>query len=122
MTAKQGSAIAIAMLGAIALALSNGPASAQVSGNDRGASDRSARTAGADAFAQAQPKPKPRTRITITPRYYPYRTQTLDYPPPYDIEYPGPGFVRQCKARLVQEARPSGTVIVPATRCWWERG
>src|SRR5215475_12084189 len=106
MTAKQGCAIAVAVLGAIAVALSSGSASAQVAG------DQGARIAGADAFAQAQPKPRPRTRITVTPRYYPYRTQTLDYPPPYDIEYPGPGYVRQCKARLVQEARPSGTVIV----------
>jgi hypothetical protein len=30
--------------------------------------------------------------------------------------------VRQCVARLVQENRPSGTVVVPRMWCWWERG
>src|SRR5215831_6710129 len=73
----------------------------------------------ANAFAQAEPKPeRPRTRIRVTP-LYPYRRESLPYPPPYDIEYPGPGFVRQCAAWLAPEARPSGTVIVPRSRCWW---
>ena len=82
------------------------------------ASDRSAKVGSIDALAQA---PRPRTRIRVTPRY-PYRTQSLPYPTPYDIEYPGPGFVRQCAAWLAPEARPSGTVIVPRSRCWWARG
>jgi hypothetical protein len=74
------------------------------------------------AHAQVQPKPKRApTRLRVTPRC-PYRTVALDYPPPYDCEFPGPGFVRQCSARLVQEFRPSGTVIVPRMQCWWERG
>jgi hypothetical protein len=75
----------------------------------------------ANAFAQAEPKPeRPRTRIRVTP-LYPYRRESLPYPPPYDIEYPGPGFVRQCTSWLAPEHRPSGTVIVPHSRCWWER-
>jgi hypothetical protein len=73
------------------------------------------------AFAQAEPKRSPPARLRVTPRY-PYRTQSLPYPPPYDIEYPGPGFVRQCRSWLVPENRPSGAVIVPRMRCWWERG
>jgi len=74
------------------------------------------------ALAQAQLKPKrPPTRVRVTPRCL-YRTETLDHPPPYDCEFPGPGYVRQCTARLVQEYRPSGTVIVPRMQCWWERG
>jgi hypothetical protein len=82
-----------------------------------------ARTVGAaTALAQAEPRPpRPRTRIRVTP-LYPYRTESLPYPPPYDIEYPGPGFVRQCRSWLAPEHRPSGTVIVPHSRCWWERG
>ena len=72
------------------------------------------------AHAQAAPK-RARTRIRVTP-LYPYRLQTLPYPTPYEYEFPGPGFVRQCTAQLVQEYRPSGTVVVPVTRCWWERG
>jgi hypothetical protein len=72
------------------------------------------------AHAQARSKRAP-TRLRVTPRC-PYRAVALDHPPPYDCEFPGPGFVRQCSARLVQEYRPSGTVIVPRMQCWWERG
>ena len=35
---------------------------------------------------------------------------------------PGPNAVRQCRFWLAQEFRPSGTVIVPRQRCWWEQG
>jgi hypothetical protein len=28
---------------------------------------------------------------------------------------------RECSFRLVQEFRPSGTVVVPRERCWWAR-
>jgi hypothetical protein len=91
------------------------PASAQH--RDRGRSIGPGR-----ALAQAEAKPQhARTRIRITP-LYPYRRESLPYPPPYDIEYPGPGFVRQCRSWLAPEYRPSGTVIVPHSRCWWERG
>jgi hypothetical protein len=45
-----------------------------------------------------------RTRITV----YPQR-QAL-----------GPNSVRQCRTRLTQEYRPSGTVIFPRMYCWWE--
>lgn len=33
---------------------------------------------------------------------------------------PGPNARRECRFRLVQQARPSGTVIVPVEHCWWE--
>src|SRR5262249_14929337 len=65
------------------------------------------------AYAQARP------RIRVTPRC-PYRTTSVPYPTPAECDYPGPGFVRQCNALLVREYRPSGTVIVPARRCWGE--
>ena len=45
-----------------------------------------------------------RTRITI----YPRRREL------------GPNAKRYCRARLVQEYRPSGTVIVPRMQCWWQ--
>lgn len=35
--------------------------------------------------------------------------------------YPDPNAVRECRAWYVQEFRPSGTVIVPRMRCWWQR-
>ena len=44
-----------------------------------------------------------RTRITIYPR-----------------REPGPNAKRYCRAKLVQEYRPSGTVIVPRMHCWWQ--
>ena len=41
---------------------------------------------------------------------------------PLAQSYPGPDAVRQCASWLATEYRPSGTVIVPKMRCWWERG
>jgi hypothetical protein len=77
---------------------------------------------GWSARAQAPSKAtRPRTRIRVVPRY-PYRTYSTDYPVPYEYEYPGPGFVRQCTAWLAPENRPSGPVIVPKMRCWWQPG
>src|SRR5262245_47727792 len=80
------------------------------------------RRAVAPTAARAQaPKAKakrPPTRIRVQP-LYPYRRESLPYPTPYPVEYPGPGFVRECAARLIPENRPSGTVIVPHMRCWW---
>jgi|SRR5437016_5146995 len=110
-------------LAAAAAALSlGGFAPATVASARDAASPRADAPALADAYAQRRPRlRRAPVRIRVTPRCL-YRTQTLDYPPPYDCEYPGPGFVRQCEARLLQEYRPSGTVIVPRMQCWWEPG
>ena len=71
----------------------------------------------------AQSRRRPPARIRVTPAYrYPYRTFHSPYPVPYPYEYPGPNAVRDCRARLVQEFRPSGTVIVPRMTCWWVTG
>jgi hypothetical protein len=51
-------------------------------------------------------RPRPPARIRVYPL-----NQTL-----------GPDAVRQCESWLATEYRPSGTVIVPRMRCWWERG
>jgi hypothetical protein len=64
---------------------------------------------------------RPRPRIRVTPAY-PYSYYSTPFPKPYPYEYPGPGHVRQCTSWLAQEARPSGTVIVPQMRCWWVPG
>ena len=71
-----------------------------------------------DLSAQSR---RARPRIRVTP-YYPYRHFHSPYPLPYDVEYPGPNAKRECAAKLVPEARPSGTVIVPRMRCWWVPG
>ena len=64
--------------------------------------------AAAPAFAQLQQRTEvaqqtPRQRIIITPR-----------------REPGPNAKRECQARLVEQYRPSGTVIVPVVHCWWQ--
>lgn len=57
-------------------------------------------------------RPRPRVRI-----YRPYDERGV-----YPSYNPGPDAVRDCTAHLVQEFRPSGTVIVPRTNCYWRRG
>lgn len=43
--------------------------------------------------------------------------------PPRLRVYPGRRLLyRDCDFKLVQQYRPSGTVIVPWQRCWWVRG
>jgi hypothetical protein len=60
-----------------------------------------------DLSAQRRVRPaRAPVRIRVTPLY----------------RYPGPNAVRQCTSWLAQEARPSGTVIVPRMQCWWEPG
>ncbi|MBS0248962.1 MAG: hypothetical protein JSR61_20295 [Proteobacteria bacterium] len=60
------------------------------------------------ALAQSQQRTEvaqaTRPRIVITPRRH----------------EPGPNAKRECEARLVQQHRPSGTVIVPVMNCWWQ--
>jgi hypothetical protein len=78
-----------------------------------------ARHLGAGAFAQeGAPIRRPRARIIVRPRAAP---ATGIYPSPTPYAYPGPNAVRDCDSRLVQEYRPSGTVIVPRMWCWWTR-
>ncbi|MCW5693561.1 MAG: hypothetical protein KIT48_14470 [Pseudolabrys sp.] len=64
--------------------------------------------AAAPASAQSQQRTElaqqtPRQRIIISPR-----------------REPGPNAKRECQARLVEQHRPSGTVIVPVMHCWWQ--
>jgi hypothetical protein len=71
-------------------------------------------------LAQASPAPeltvtrRPPPRVRVYPRY-----QSDGVYPRY---YPGRNAVRECTASYVQEARPSGTVIVPRTSCHWRPG
>ena len=57
---------------------------------------------------------RPRARVRI------YRND--DERGVYPQYNPGPNAVRDCTATLVQEFRPSGTVIVPRMNCFWRRG
>jgi hypothetical protein len=77
---------------------------------------------GFDAMAKAKTKPHyVRPHIVVRPRY-PYRTYHALYPPPYDVEYPGPNAHRECVGGFATEYRASGTVIVPRMNCWWAQG
>ncbi|MET0708545.1 MAG: hypothetical protein ABWY82_17150 [Tardiphaga sp.] len=66
---------------------------------------------GTDLSAQNR---RPRARVRI------YRDD--DERGVYPRYNPGPNAVRDCTANLVQEFRPSGTVIVPRMNCYWRRG
>jgi hypothetical protein len=73
-----------------------------------------AQPAATEISAQSRKYRRPPTRLRVYPRYDPD-----DVYPRY---YPGPNAVRDCTAHLVEEYRPSGTVIVPRMDCFWRRG
>ena len=95
--------VAIAATAMLALAgpalLSAAPAGAQDLGSE------TARPAPTDSAAPKRAHPPAHIRVR-----------------PLLPSYPGPEAVRQCAFWLATEYRPSGTVIVPRQRCWWERG
>jgi hypothetical protein len=64
--------------------------------------------------AQSRKYRRPPTRIRVYPRYNPD-----DVYPRY---FPGRNAVRDCTATLVEEYRPSGTVITPRMNCFWRPG
>jgi hypothetical protein len=67
-----------------------------------------------DLSAQSRKVRRPPTRIRVYPRYNPD-----DVYPRY---FPGRNAVRDCTATLVEEFRPSGTVITPRMNCFWRPG
>jgi len=103
------SGFAVAALLGAALAVAATPASAEFFGckdpkttvrNYVGASSHYASADTTREYSAQSSRP----RITIRPRH---RQLTANS-------------VRQCRAQLVKEYRPSGTVIVPRMQCWWE--
>ena len=69
---------------------------------------------------KAAPRRAP-TRIIVQPNLR-YRLDSTPYPRTDNLGFPGRNAVRQCVSWLAPEHRPSGTVVVPRMRCWWERG
>ena len=67
-----------------------------------------------DISAQRRRTRRPPTRVYVYPRYNPDEV--------YPRYYPGRNAVRECTAHLVQEFRPSGTVITPRMNCFWRPG
>ena len=104
----------IAALGVALLAWAASPDAAQA--QQRG----TAATNNAEPLIQSRPR-RARPQIHVRP-LYPYRPYHTLYPPPYDIEFPGPNAQRICTDWYAVEARPSGTVVVPRMRCRWVRG
>lgn len=107
-----GSSFALAALMGAAIAVIATPAAAEFFGckdpkvtvrNYGGASRHYASARTTNEFA-AQSSRSSRPRITIHPRRQQLSANS----------------VRQCRAQLVREYRPSGTVIVPHMTCWWE--
>jgi len=65
--------------------------------------------------------PPPRARLRVRP-LYPYRATHSFYPPPFDVDYPGPNAHRECTVAYVTERRPSGPVVTPRMNCRWVPG
>jgi hypothetical protein len=61
------------------------------------------------------------TRIIVRPLLR-ERLDSTEFPRSDNLGYPGPNAVRQCVSWLQPEYRPSGTVVTPQMRCWWQRG
>ena len=97
----------------VALAFGGGTALAQ-SGGER-------LTPPADVGAQKKKSKRTPTRIRVQPALR-YRLDSVPYPRTDNLGYPGRNAVRQCVSWLQPEHRPSGPVITPQMRCWWERG
>jgi hypothetical protein len=67
-----------------------------------------------DLSAQSRRTRRPPARVRIYQNYSPD-----DVYPRY---FPGRNAVRDCTATLVEEFRPSGTVITPRMNCFWRPG
>jgi hypothetical protein len=61
------------------------------------------------------------TRIIVRPPLQ-NRHDSTEFPRTDNLGFPGRNAVRQCVSWLRTEHRPSGTVVTPQMRCWWERG
>jgi hypothetical protein len=109
-TNMQNARIAIGAVMAIAGLVLSGAASATPIPVRSGAGTQAGAATELSAQARARPRIRVRPRSWSTPPIYPS-------PAPYN--YPGPNAVRECKAWLAVEHRPSGTVLVPRERCWW---
>ena len=100
-------AAAVAIL--TGLLLPDGGANAQTASGVRSAQASPGAT---DASAQRR---RPLRRVPI------YRPREWE-PDVYPRYNPGPNAVRSCTSTLVQEYRPSGTVITPRMHCYWRPG
>ena len=61
------------------------------------------------------------TRIIVRPLLR-NRHDATEFPRSDNLGYPGRNAVRECRSWLATEHRPSGTVVTPQMRCWWQPG
>ncbi|MEA2890946.1 MAG: hypothetical protein QOI05_1739 [Bradyrhizobium sp.] len=73
-------------------------------------------SAGLELSAQSRRVRHP-PRLRVYPSYPGYSPDDV-----YPRYFPGRNAVRDCTATLVQEFRPSGTVITPRMNCFWRPG
>jgi hypothetical protein len=100
----------------VALAIALAPANGALAQSGEGATKR------IQFVGQKKKKATPRrapTRIVVR-RALPYYLEASEFPRVDDVSWPGPNAVRECTAWLTREHRPSGTVVVPRQRCWWQ--
>jgi Ni/Co efflux regulator RcnB len=74
-------------------------------------------SAGDELSAQSRRVRRPPPRLRVYPSYPGYSPDDV-----YPRYFPGRNAVRDCTATLVQEFRPSGTVITPRMHCFWRPG
>jgi hypothetical protein len=67
--------------------------------------------------AQSRRVRRPPPRLRVYPSAPGYSPDDV-----YPRYFPGRNAVRDCTATLVQEFRPSGTVITPRMHCFWRPG
>lgn len=70
---------------------------------------------------QKAPQQRAPTRIIVRPVLR-NRHDATEFPRTDTLGFPGRNAVRQCLSWLATEHRPSGTVVTPQMRCWWQRG
>jgi hypothetical protein len=61
------------------------------------------------------------TRVIVRPILR-NRHDATEFPRTDNLGYPGRNAVRECRSWLATEHRPSGTVVTPQMRCWWQPG
>jgi len=106
-------AVALGVAAAVLAAGLAGTAQAQVA-------DGAVRVAQVQKKKKAVPRRAP-TRITVQPTLG-YRLDSTEFPRTDNLGFPGRNAVRQCVSWLETQHRPSGTVLFPRMRCWWQRG
>jgi hypothetical protein len=106
-----GSAVlSLAVAGTFLLPMATAPAA------PREQTAQASQSAATELSAQSRRVRRP-PRLRVYPSYPGYSPDDV-----YPRYFPGRNAVRDCTATLVEEFRPSGTVITPRMHCFWRPG